>query len=423
VPRTVPFWTEDFPKPTALGTDDLPHRTDVAIIGSGVTGLAAARRLARAGAAVTVLDSGPLSGGASSISGGMTTTGLKASAPEVVARYGKERGLALWHASHRAVDLIEEIVRDDSIECDFSRSGGAGLGTRDRDLRRFQESAKWLRDHADYRMRVVGPSDMRTVVGSDQFVAAYIDDRSGGLHPAKFTYGLAASVSRSGGLLVERAEVTSIDRHASGYRVATTKGALSAGAVLVATNGYTGPLLPQIRRGIVPIGSYIVVTERLGRELAERLIPSNRMLWTSRRFLNYFRRTPDERLLMGGRQSLRTDLDLEESARRLGKTIVDFFPDLAGVSLTHSWSGRLGVTFDLVPHIGRLEGIWYALGYSGHGMPLGTYLGNEVAGLMTGELEGSPFADIPYPTRWYYRQRPWFLPLATWWYRLVDRIG
>jgi glycine/D-amino acid oxidase-like deaminating enzyme len=165
------------------------------------------------------------------------------------------------------------------------------------------------------------------------------------------------------------------------------------------------------------------VTEPLPAEQAERLIPGNRMLWTSRRLLNYFRRTPDDRILLGGRQNLSVHLDLEDSARRLRRRIVEFFPELATTAITHSWTGRLGVTFDLMPHIGRIDGVWYALGYGGHGVGIGTYLGSEVGGLISGELSRSPFAEIEHPRRWYYRSHPWFLTPAAWGYRALDRLG
>ena len=107
----------------------------------------------------------------------------------------------------------------------------------------------------------------------------------------------------------------------------------------------------------------------------------------------------------------------------LRKRIVEFFPQLAGVEITHSWTGTLGVTFDLLPHIGRVDDAWYALGYCGHGVAAATYLGNQAAGLMTGEITESPFHGIPHPTKWFYRRRPWFLPAAARWYRLLDRFG
>lgn len=418
----APFWTEATPPPS-LGRSTLPPTADVAIVGSGVTGLAAARRLAAAGREVVMLEATTLGAGASAVNGGMTTYGLKISAREALDRYGKRLGLELWQASLDAVDLVERIVIEERIDCGHTRPGSAALGFTERDRRSFAEKAAWMKDHLGFPLEVVSGEAMHTVIGSDRFPVALVDGFSAGCDPARYQYGLARSATRAGAALIEQAEVISIEPRHAGFELVTTRGWLRAGEVLLATNGYTGTWLPELRRRVVPIGSYIVTTEPLPPETAARLIPGARMLWTSRRLLNYFRLTPDNRLLMGGRQNLTTDLDLAESARVLQKTLVRYFPELKDVPITHSWTGKLGVTFDQLPHIGRIDGMWYALGYSGHGLALGTYLGSEVGGLMAGEVERSPFAEVAHPTRWYYRGRPWFLPAAARLYRVLDRLG
>ncbi len=421
---TRPFWTQDYPRPTDLPVAGLPATTDVLIVGSGVTGLSAARRLAGAGAEATVVDAGPVGAGASTVNGGMVIYGLKVGTKTLLHRYGSELGRELWEASLRSVDVVEEIVAAEGIQCSFSRPGSAELGSTARDWVALEAETAWMQAELGFHLELIPQARLRSeVVGSDRFVVAAVDSVSAGLHPARYTYGLASALGGAAVRLVENAEVVRVEAGGGSYRVGTTRGEVSAGQVLIATNGYTGPVLPRLRRGVVPVGSYVVVTDPLRPDVAERLIPGNRMLWTSRRLLNYFRRTPDDRLLLGGRQNLRTDLDLHRSARELRRRVVEIFPELEEVRFAHSWTGRLGVTFDLMPHIGRLGGMWYALGYSGHGVGIGTYLGNEVAGLMSGELERSPFADISHPTRWYYRRRPWFLPIAAWWYRLLDAIG
>jgi glycine/D-amino acid oxidase-like deaminating enzyme len=418
----APFWTEANPPPQ-LGSSTLPPTADVAVLGAGVTGLAAARRLAASGREVVVLEAAHLGMGASAINGGMAAYGLKISAREALARYGERLGRELWQASLDAVDLTERIVAEEAIDCGYSRPGAASLGFNERDRRRFAETSAWMQRMLDFPLELVTGEAMRTVVGSDRFAVALVDRFSAGCDPARYLYGLARSAARQGATLIERAEVTAVERRRAGFELVTGRGFLRAGEVLVATNGYTGTWLPALRRRVVPIGSYIVTTEPLPPETADRLIPGGRMLWTSRRFLNYFRLTPDHRLLMGGRQNLSTDLDLAESARELTATAVRFFPELAEVPITHSWTGKLGATFDQLPHIGRIDGMWYALGYSGHGLALGTYLGHEVGGLIGGDLDRSPFAEIDHPTRWYYRRRTWFLPAGARLFRLLDRLG
>jgi glycine/D-amino acid oxidase-like deaminating enzyme len=421
--QPVPFWMDDFPRPDRLPVVGLPDEAGVVVVGAGVTGLSAARRLARAGADVAVVDAGVIGAGASTISGGMTIYGLKAGVAETMDRYGRDLGLEMWQASLDAVDLVDRIVTTDAIDCDFHRSGAVELGYTDRDRNAFVKESAWMAKELGFDTRLVSGSEMASVVGSERFAAALVDDFSGGLHPAKYTYGLAEAAVRAGASLVEHAAVLGITRDGSSFVVRTALGSIRADEVLVATNGYTGDLVPGLQRRIIPVGSYIVVTEPLSPEVAAEVVPEGRMLWTARRFLNYFRLTPDGRLLMGGRHNLSTDLDLAESARDLRATILDFYPQLAPYEITHSWSGRVGVTFDLQPHITRFDGVWVAAGYSGHGMATGTYLGDEVGGMMSGEVERNPFADIPWAGKWFYRKRPWFLPAAALLYRQMDRMG
>jgi glycine/D-amino acid oxidase-like deaminating enzyme len=353
----------------------------------------------------------------------MVIYGLKISAEAAIAGWGERLGLEMWQASMDSVDLVERIVGEDRIACEFERTGSVELGFNQRDLARFRAESAWVQDRLGFATEVYGPDRIREVVGSDRFVAGLAESFSAGVQPAKFALGLAASVAAGGGVLIESTPVTDIERSGAGFSVHTPRGNIRAGEVLLATNGYTNGLQAQLQRRIVPIGSYIVVTEPLPEETARRLVPERRMLWTSRRFLNYFRLTADNRLMVGGRQNLSPDLDLQQSARLLRRTIEGFYPELAGVGITHTWTGRLGVTFDLLPHIGRFDGVWHALGFGGHGMGIGTYLGHEVAGLMTGEIGRSPFAEIPFPTKWFYRKWAWFLRPAAVLYRFLDRIG
>lgn len=421
---TTPFWQYDFPRPADLPVSDLPSEVDVVVVGSGVTGLNAAREIIRAGSSVAVLDSGEIGGGASSVNGGMLNYGLKASTAKVFKRYGSGLGREFWDASLAAIDYVEGIVTTEGIECFFERTGAAELGYRTQNLEEFREEAEWMRTKLDFATEVIPPEAMAEVIDSDVFHCALVDPAGAAAHPARYVYGLAAAVAAAGVQLVEHAEVTSIAKHTTGYQVLTPKGKLTAGTVLMATNGYTTSRpLPALRRRLVPIGSYIVVTEPLPAETVERLIPGNRMLWTSRRFLNYFRRTPDNRILLGGRNNLSTDLDLNKSAEILRATTVGIFPELAGVEFTHTWTGKLGITFDLMPHIGQIDGTWYALGYGGHGLGLGSYVGAQAGKLISGQIDRSPFAEIKHPTRPYYRDKAWFLPAAAPLYRLLDKLG
>ena len=180
--------------------------------------------------------------------------------------------------------------------------------------------------------------------------------------------------------------------------------------------------MPPVQRRVIPVGSYIIATEPLTPSLQQELSPRRRMFYDSRWFLKYFRVTSDGRMLMGGRTTISPDQDLDKSAGLLRRDMVRMFPQLANVALTHSWSGRLGVTFDAMPHIGRSDGVWYALGYGGHGVALSTLLADEVAGLIAGQRKHSIFFQIPHETRFFYRGQPWFRPLIGAGLRLLDLV-
>jgi glycine/D-amino acid oxidase-like deaminating enzyme len=421
--KTTSFWTDDYPHPASLPVGELSASTDVLVIGGGITGLTAAHRLARAGVATTVVDSERLGNGASAINAGMAAYGLKLEAETVIRRFGDRLGRSLWDASNQAIDRIEQFVAEEAIDCDFSRSGSVELGFTDRDNRVLAGYARRATEDLAFPIEHLSRDRVGEVVGSDRFSVALTEATSAAVHPAKYTFGLAEAAARAGAVLVERAEVTQVERDGSAFTATTQRGRVRAGRVLVATNGYTGTLFPSIRRGIVPIGSYSIVTEPIPSQLAEEILPGNRTAWTARRFLNYFRRTPDDRILIGGRRNLRTDLDLGDSARDLRSRLLEFFPQLTPFETTHVWGGKLGATFDLLPHIGHEDGVWYAMGYGGHGVALGTYLGADVGMLMAGQIDHSPFAEIPHPTRWYYRRNPWFLPLGAMAFRILDRFG
>ncbi len=422
--KTIPLWVEQAPRPPDLPlAPTLPDEVDVAIVGSGYTGLNAARVLARNGATVAVLERHTIGWGASSRNGGMATPGLKQGIQVIFKRYGPDLGRAFWQASLDAIDLLEQIIQEERIDCDWVRAGHVALAFKPAHFEAMRRSAAWHQEVLGHYKQLVAPADLAAEIGSRVFHGGLADDYSGGLHPARYVQGLARAVAARGAMLCEGADVRAIQRQNGRFTVQTGRGPLRAREVLVATNGYTDRLVPRLKPRVFPMGSYIVVTEPLPAALQHELSPRGRMFYDSKWFLNYFRLTPDGRLLWGGRNNLSPNLDLATSAHRLGRQLVHTFPQLAGVPLTHSWTGQLGITFDLMPHIGRVDGIHYAFGYGGHGLSIATYLGTEVGLLLCGQKPDSPFAAIPHPTRFFYRRRPWFLPFAALYFRLLDWIS
>ncbi len=423
--KTTPFWIDQILQPIDIPVDmALPSQVDVAVVGSGYTGLNIARVLAKNSTSVAVLEQNSIGWGASSRNGGMATPGIKQSIGTIFKRYGREKGRLFWQASLDAIDLIEQIVTEEGIDCDWVRNGHVGLAFKQSHFEHMKQRAAWMRQELGYKLQSIAPSDLRSEIGTDVFFGGLVDDYySGGLQPAKYVFGLARAIAKYGVHLCENTRVTRIEKQPNGFNVQTSQGVLSAKEVVVATNGYTDMLVPQLKPKIFPVGSYIIVTEPLEPDLQKKLSPKGRMFYDSKWFLNYFRLTPDGRMLWGGRNDLSVDLDLIESADRLRKQMVHTFPELHDIPLTHSWTGQLGITFDLMPHIGRVDGIHYAFGYGGHGLSIATYLGTEMGLLLTGQKTSSPFADIPHQTMFFYRNKPWFLPFAAQYYRFLDWVS
>ena len=420
-----PLWTDQFSRPNNIITSDSPSaETDIAIVGSGYTGLCAARILKKNGASVTVLDRNTIGWGASSRNGGMATPGLKQGIQKIHKIYGGKLAHEFWKISVDAIDLIDEIVTEHSIDCDWERNGHASLATKSSHAPRLKEYGSWLEKEFGHYQKYIPKHQIRDEIGSDTYYGALTDEISGGLHPSKYVFGLASAVSNLGVQLCENTAVTKIEKNDSNnFKLITSKGDITAKKVIIATNGYTDRLVSKLKPLIFPVGSYIVVTEPLTNELQNIINPKRRMYYDSKWFLNYFRLTPDGRMLWGGRNDLSTDLDLDDSAKRLSKELYTVFPDLKDIPITHTWTGKLGITFDLMPHIGKTNGIYYAFGYGGHGLSIATYLGTEIGLMLAGKKDRSPFMEISHQTTVFYRNRPWFIPFAARYFRFLDWIS
>jgi glycine/D-amino acid oxidase-like deaminating enzyme len=427
--RLEPFWTEDYPRPPDLPVSPLPDQADVAIIGSGYTGLHAARTLARHGAQVVVLEQETIGWGASSRNGGMLNTGLKESMPVIFRRYGPEHGRRLWQWSLAAIDHVEQTIDEERIACDFARTGQVVLAYKSAHFTALRQEVAW--QHAnldDHEPVILGPEDLCAEVGGDSYYGGVLDGRGAAIHPACYVFGLARAAACHGAVLVEHAQVRAVTRTATGFRVQSTSGELQAKDVLLATNGYTNNAIPAARRGIFPVGSYIITTPPLPLSLRSALLPTGRMCYDSKHFLNYFRLTPDGRMLFGGRHNLSPSLDLHESAAALRRRMLEVFPQLTGTDITHSWTGKLGVTFDLMPHIGRIpggraRGVLYAYGYAGHGVAAASLMGHQAGQLLAGVATDNPFLELRHPRYFFTPYDRAYLPLVSTWFRFLDAIG
>ena len=422
------FWLDTVTMPTTDGARPLPEKVDVAVIGSGFTGLSAALALAKRGARVTVLEAEMIGWGASSRNGGMALTGMKLGLSKVLSQYGREAARRMFAASLAAIDCVEQIVTEEGIECDFSRSGHLEVACKPAHFDHFARGAALMAREFNHQVRLVPKDELRSEIGSDIYYGGFVDAMSAGVNPARYVAGLARAAQKAGAELYERARVERVERDGTTLKVRTKRGDLRAAEVVVGTSGYTGRATPSLQEKIVPIGSYIIATGPLPEALAREVSPRNRMIFDSKNFLYYFRLTPDRRMLFGGRAAFlpETATTVRESAEILRRGMLDVYPQLRDVKVEYVWGGTLDFAFDLMPHAGKLDGLYYALGYAGHGVALATYLGTRMAEVICGaDLRELPFADIPFPgaPMGLYWGAPWFLPFAGAWYKFLDWIS
>ena len=415
------LWSDQVGQSRCLAVP-LPAHTDVAIIGGGYTGLAAARELARGGADVTVLERHHLGWGASSRNGGFVLQGYKPEIEELARMVGTERARGMFRLTLDAMQLLERLVSEERIECDFSRCGALTLAAKGRHVRGLEQSGRFLREELGYETELLTRNDLAREIGSMRYHGALLDPGGCSLQPAKYVAGLALAAARAGARLLEETEVTRLRKLATGFDLVTNRGVLKAREVLAATNGYTPAALPALRRRVIPIGSYIVATEPLGHELAGRLIPRKRVMSDTKNLLYYFRLSADNRMVFGGRASF-TPANAQRSAAILRVGMREVFPELARAKVEYAWSGKVAYPIDHLPHAGRLGGVHYAMGYCGHGVALATYLGTRMGQVIAGtgelpDLGGKRFRAVPL-----FNGFPWFLPLVGGYYRTRDWLS
>lgn len=417
-----PYWQATMPLLPDRTGRPLPARADVVVVGGGYTGVAAARRLAQGGATVTLLEANRLGWGASTRNGGIIHPGYKWGPRALIRRYGDEVGRALFGETLEAYRFVTGLINGEGIDCDFRECGHVELAYAPSHVRHLDEAQESLAS-AGVASTVVPRAALRDEIGSDAYFGALAVPGSGTLHPGKWFAGLAASADAAGVDLHEGVRARRLRRPSNGRLVVETdRGAIEARDVVVATNGYTDGFVPSLRRRIIPIGSYIIATEPLPEDLARELSPRGRAFFDSKNFLYYWHVSADRRMVFGGRASF-MPTSVDRTAAILHRGLLQVHPQLAGYRVAYAWGGKVGFTFDRMPHVGRSGGVVYAMGYCGTGVAMSTWLGTRVAEWLAGgeppALASLRFPLVPAP----FEGRPWFLPVIGEWYRLQDRLA
>ncbi|WP_077035014.1 FAD-binding oxidoreductase [Pelomonas sp. KK5] len=404
-----------------------PLRTDVqcdvAIVGAGFAGLSAAIELAGRGFKVTVLEAREVGGGASGRNGGQVIHGLACDPLTIEAQLGQADARRVFDMSIEAIELIHERCARFAIDCDW-QDGYLGVAVNAAKDRALQASADHLERHYGYSMRRVAAAEIDQWIASPRYAGAVHDPRSGHLHPLKYVLGLARAARSLGVTIHEHTAVTALEQGERPVLRCAGGATVRAGQVLLAGNVYLQGLAPALARRIMPVGTYIIATERLEPGVVEALIPSRSAVCDNNFVLDYFRPSRDDRLIFGGRASYSaiTPRHMAESIRR---RMVAVFPQLASARVAHAWGGFVDVTMNRAPDFGRLGGkVYYLQGFSGHGVALTGMAGRLVAEAMAGDASRfDVFARLKhraFPGGPLLRTPALVLGMA--WYRLRDAL-
>jgi len=424
--KTDPYWWDHKMPGTVIESDVvLPEKCDVVVVGSGYAGLHSAIALAREGADVVVLDSEALGFGASSRNGGMVSGGVNVGKHAKLAVADEQTAMEEASASF---SWFENFIATENIDAAFQKTGRFVGAHSTAAWHKLAASLDTLNNAADSGAYMVDAQDTYSELKSDFYHGGMVVQRSGAVHPAKLHAGVLQVARAAGVKLFGNVHAGQIMRRSPGLEIETSRGAMRASQVIIATNGYSGSLSRWHQRRVVPVPSYQIATEELGAKLVTELFPKHRMIADTKRLLFYFRPSPDrKRILFGGRARY-LNHDAAAGAAFLRSKLVRIFPELSDVRLSHGWYGNVAYLRDGIPHMGEsqpeaLPGVYHALGCHGSGVVMMSWLGYRTGLMASGKLNSeSAFGRRRLPAFPLYREKPWFLPALGKYYQMRDWI-
>ncbi|MDN3522439.1 NAD(P)/FAD-dependent oxidoreductase [Halomonas ramblicola] len=396
---------------------------DVCVVGAGFTGISAALHLAERGLSVVVLEASRVGFGASGRNGGQIVNSYSRDLDVIEAKYGLDTARALGDMAFEGNRIIRERIDQYAIDCDL-KDGNLFAACNARQLEGLREhQALWER-YGYHELELLEGEAVKREVGSERYTGALVDHGGGHLHPLNLVLGQAAALESLGGRILEGSPVTGLD-HGEPVRVHTARGSVRAERVVMAGNAYLKGVLPEIEGKSMPCGTQIITTEPLGEERARSLLPNGLAVEDCNYLLDYYRLTRDNRLLYGGGVNYGDDDpgDIEAVIRpKLART----FPELADVRVDYAWSGTFLMTLSRLPQFGVINGnVYYAQGYSGHGVTCTHLAGKLIAEVMHGQDERfDAFAGLPHlPFPGGRLLRVPLSALGAWYYATRDKLG
>lgn len=420
-----PYWWEAMP--TAAPENAVSGFADVAVVGSGFTGLSAALTLARAGRSVAILEAGSAGYGASTRNGGQVGSGnQKFRVKTLIDMMGIKKAQALLMEGVSMLDHMETLITDEKIACFFKRCGRFRGAVRPEHYDAMAQDMQDLERYAGVRSFMVPKAEQHKEIATDFFHGGSILPQDASLHPGLYHAGLLDRAQEAGGRLLCQAPVLAVQRETDGFTLSTPRGSMKARQVIIATNGYRQSFSSFCRKRIVPVTSALIATAPMPVDRLQALMPGGRMYGNSARVFSYFRAAPDEpRLIWGGRVGRGAPETSARAYAHLARDLLKVFPQAGDLSLSHAWSGQIGYTFDEFPHLGLApDGLHYAMGYCGTGVSRSTWFGRKIALQVMGKTEGfSEFTGLRFPSHPFQKFAPSAVPFFEQWYRLRDTLN
>lgn len=420
--RETPYWWDLAPH-EENDEQTPPAKADVVIVGSGNVGMSAALSLARLGRKTVVLDAEEVGHGASTRNAGYLGRGLYFKYSDLAAKLGREDAAKLASVAVAAHDYTVSLIRTEQITCAYRDTGRFIAAPSKKIYDKLSKDLDLMRkDGVPIDAEMIPRERQHEEIASDIYHGGQLLRGNGIMHPGLLHKGLVERARSQGADVIGFCPVTSVDRHSGGFTVTTPKGKIETRDVFIATNGYTPKAFPWQRRRVVPASAFMIATETLSPDLMAKVLPGGRPLLENRYTPLWIRPNEDgTRILFGGTTG--EDLgSLNSKAHQLYGEMTRMVPILDGVKLTHCWTGKVAMSFDLLPHTGTHDGMHYAMGWCATGIPMGTYLGHQTALRITGDPASvTALDDRPFPTRPFYTGDPWFLRWAVAWLQWKDR--
>lgn len=423
--KYVSYWHDSAPAFDAASRENVSGTFDYAVIGAGFTGLGAARLLAKQGHSVVVLEAETVGFGASGRNGGHLNNGMAHSYLHARETMGVDKARAIYKAFDDGIDTIERIIAEEKIDASFRRSGKLKLASKPAHYEGLARNFEALNRDVDPDTAMLSRSEIAAEVCADGFHGGMLQRKSAMMHMGRFVTGLGEAAARHGAVIHEHAPVTARERQGAGWRLTTPRGAVNAGKVLLATGAYTTAAFPFFRRRVIPVGSFLIATRPLTDGEVAATVPGQRTYVNTMNIGNYFRLSPDNRLIWGGRARFSATSDQRSDAKAgniLRESMARIFPQLADVQIDYCWGGMVDMTKDRFPRAGEADGLYFAMGYSGHGAQLATHMGEIMADLMTGKINRNPWDGMEWNAVPGHFGKPWFLPLVGAYYKALDRF-